>query len=242
MEKGLVPKEYLQNIANAIRNKNGETVTYKPSEMAQAIRDLPNGSNDDVKGLIERSLTSIIIPDGVTSIGNYAFSNCANLANITIPESVTSIGSYAFSNCANLANISIPESVTSIGSNTFFSCTNLASITIPESVTSIGTYIFRNCANLTSVTIPNSVTSIGNYLFYNCYRLTNITLGNGFNLSGLDLSASTQYTAETIVSCLEALADRTGQTAYRIVWGNSNLAKLTDEQKAIAINKNWTLA
>ncbi len=168
MEKGLVSREDLQNIANAIRNKNGETVTYKSSEMAQAVNELP-----DVKGLIERNLTSMKIPNNVTIIGKYAFTDCTSLESLTIHNRVTSISDYAFSNCRNLKDI---------------------------------------------------------------------TLESGFNANGLNLAASIQYSIKTIVNCLESLADRTGQDTYKIAFGISNLTKLTNEQKAIAINKNWTLA
>ena len=76
----------------------------------------------------------------------------------------------------------------------------------------------------------------------NCPSLINVTIESGFNCNNLVLSASTRYTAETIVSWLEALADRTGQTTFKLTIGATNLNKLTAEQKAIATNKNWTLA
>ena len=93
----------------------------------------------------------ITIPEGVTTICDYAFQDCYSLANITIPESVTSIGHEAFSGCRNLRSITIPESVTSIGHEAFSGCRNLRSITIPESVASIGDGAFKGCYNLTSV-------------------------------------------------------------------------------------------
>ena len=130
------------------------------------------------------NLASVTIPDSVTSIGDYAFYDCLSLTSITIPDSVTSIGTSAFRSCTSLASITIPESVTSIGYRAFDSCTSLASITIPESVTSIGYSAFRSCANLTSVTIPDSVTSIGSYAFYNCTSLTSITIGNSVTSIG----------------------------------------------------------
>ena len=107
------------------------------------------------------NIRKVLIENGVTSIGNYAFKNCASLTSVTIPNSVTSIGVSAFSSCGLLANINIPDSVTSIGDDAFFYCTSLTSVTIPNSVTSIGNYAFKNCTSLTSITIPNSVTSIG---------------------------------------------------------------------------------
>ena len=95
------------------------------------------------------NLTSITIPEGVTSIGSSAFEGCSSLTSITIPEGVTSIGSYAFSGCRSLTSITIPESVTSIGSRAFYDCSSLTSITIPEGVTSIGYHAFFGCSSLT---------------------------------------------------------------------------------------------
>ena len=110
-------------------------------------------------------LTSITIPDGVTSIGNDAFSDCSSLTSITIPDSVTSIGSSVFRDCGSLASITIPDGVTNIGWSAFLRCTGLTSVTIPDSVTSIGENAFSCCTGLTSITIPNNVTSIGWYAF-----------------------------------------------------------------------------
>ena len=91
-----------------------------------------------------------------------------------IPNSVTSIGNYAFGGCSGLTSITIPNSVTSIGDRAFRNCSGLTSVTIPNSVTSIGRYAFEGCSGLTSVTIPNSVTSIGNYAFSYCSGLTSV--------------------------------------------------------------------
>ena len=102
------------------------------------------------------------------------FKDCLSLTSITIPNSVTSIGDYVFSNCSGLTSLTIPGSVKSIGSQAFYGCKGLTSITIPEGVTSIGDYAFYYCSGLTSVTIPNSMTSIGDHAFENCYRLKEI--------------------------------------------------------------------
>ena len=121
-------------------------------------------------------LTSIAIPDSVTSIGDGAFRECSSLTSITIPDSVTSIGSYAFYGCSSLTSVTIPEGVTSIGDGAFYDCSSLTSITIPDGVTSIGYGAFYDCSSLTSITIPDGVTSIGNYAFHGCSGLTSIVI------------------------------------------------------------------
>ena len=121
-----------------------------------------------------KTLTSIVIPNGVTSIGIYAFAYCTGLTSITIPNSVTRIGDSTFGGCSGLTNITIPNSVTSIGIDAFSDCTGLTSITIPNSVTNIGRGAFSGCTGLTSITIPNSVTSIVGYAFSGCSGLTAI--------------------------------------------------------------------
>ena len=122
-------------------------------------------------GYSNPSITSIVIPNSVTSIGLGAFLDCSGLTSIIIPNSVTSIGELAFSNCTNLTSVTIPNSVTSIGGGAFGACTSLTSINIPNSVTSIGVQAFNYCTALTSITIPESVTSIGNQAFQACTSL-----------------------------------------------------------------------
>ena len=146
------------------------------------------------------SVKKVVIQEGVTSIGDYAFFDCSNLTDITIPESVTSIEECAFQNCSSLTDITIPGSVTSIGECAFQGCSSLTSIEIPSSVTSIGDDAFYGTPWLTNkrqennslvivngilidgrtcsgkVTIPDGVTSIGYRAFQNCTGLTSITI------------------------------------------------------------------
>ncbi len=106
----------------------------------------------------------------VTSIGDHAFG--CSVTSVYIPNSVTSIGDAAFSGCS-LTSVYIPNSVTSIGDAAFSGC-SLTSVTIGNSVTAIGSSAFEGCSGLTSITIPNSVTSIGNYAFCECTGLTEL--------------------------------------------------------------------
>ena len=135
-----------------------------------------------------RGLTSITIPNSVTSIGRFAFKNCSGLTSITIPNSVTSIDSGAFSGCNGLTSVTIPDSVISIGASAFSGCSGLTSVTIPDSVMSIGNNAFSGCRGLTSITISDSVTSIGNCAFRYCEKLQDIYITDiaaWCNISGL---------------------------------------------------------
>ena len=104
-----------------------------------------------------RSLSEIVIPSSVTSIGDSAFSGCYSLSEIVIPSSVTNIGDWAFSGCDSLSEIVIPTSVTSIGDHAFSGCASLSEIVIPSSVTSIGDSAFSWCSSLKYISIPKSV-------------------------------------------------------------------------------------
>ena len=155
------------------------------------------------------SLTNITIPDGVTSIGIMVFYNCTSLTSITIPDSVTSIGNSAFNSCTSLTSITIPDSVTRIGKYAFYDCSSLTSITIPDSVTSIGESVFSFCSSLTSITIPDSVTSIGNSAFYGCSSLTSLTIPNSVTSIGYaafyDCSSLTSITIpDSVTSIVES--------------------------------------
>lgn len=122
------------------------------------------------------ALASINLPSTITFIDGAAFSDCHSLTSITLPEGIPSIGEWCFDNCTGLTEIIIPNSVTMIGGEAFLGCTGLISIVIPENVTSISESTFNGCSGLTSVTIPESVASIGGYAFYGCENLTSVSL------------------------------------------------------------------
>lgn len=189
-----------------------ENAEIKASKLASLVegtiteiteKDLAGATKIKNYCFAQTTLTSVVLPNTVTSIGQYAFNSCSLLTNVILPESLTSIYNYAFNGCSNLPNIIIPSKVTTIGNNAFygcmrmvtcslennnsllsigqqafFDCDSLTSITIPNTVTSIGSSAFQN-SGITSIDIPNTVTSIGSNTFYNCSSLTSVTIGSG---------------------------------------------------------------
>ena len=105
-------------------------------------------------------LKSLVIPDSVTNIGDYAFWGCKSLKSLVIPDSVTSIGDGAFWGCSSLSSLVIPDSVTSIGNEAFSGCRSLSSLVIPDGVTSIGDLAFCDCSSLKSLVLPDSVVNL----------------------------------------------------------------------------------
>ena len=169
-------------------------------------------------------LTTITIPYRVTSIGGYAFQGCSSLTSITIPNSVTSIGDGAFEGCTGLTSITIPNSVTSIGYEAFYSCSSLTDLIIGKSVTSIGGKAFSYCSSLTSITIPNSVTSIGGGAFEDCSSLTSVTIPN--SVTSIGDGAFQNCSSLTSVTC-EAInpPECGGDDPYNGIWVFSGVDK-----------------
>lgn len=121
------------------------------------------------------SITSLVLPDGITSIGQDEFRSCVSLKSINIPDGVTEIGERAFMGCESLKSINIPNGVTEIGNHTFDGCKSLKSVTIPDGVIHLGSRAFADCTSLKSVTIPDSVEVIID-TFSGCTSLKSVTL------------------------------------------------------------------
>ena len=139
-------------------------------------------SYSDNGNYVPASLRKVTITGG--TIASFAFFGCSGLTSIELPDDITSIGSSAFENCSGLTSIAISNSVTSIGEKAFLGCSSLTSIEIPDRVTSIGEYTFYNCSSLTSVVIPDSVALIESYAFSGCSSLTEVTIGEGVTAIG----------------------------------------------------------
>ena len=177
-----------RSVDGVLFNKDKTELIQYPRKKEGTSYKIPNSvTNIEYCAFMECSLTSITIPEGVTSIGYEIFYGCSSLTSITIPDSVTSIGNKAFYDCSSLTNITIPNSVTSIEERAFENCSSLTNMTIPEGVKSIGNGAFNNCSSLTSITISESVKSIGNGAFNYCSSLISINVSdNNKNYTSID--------------------------------------------------------
>ncbi len=164
---------------------NGENWHYYGNYITSVV--VPEGVTtiDDkaFSGLMQ--CTRIQLPNSVTSIGMRAFSFCTALTELTLPYNLKEIGSYAFEACEALKELRIPKAVTSIGDGAFSGCNALSQITLPDGITRIGKFTFQNCSSLETVTIPDSVTSLGEYVFNGCSSLTGVTIPKGVTTLGV---------------------------------------------------------
>lgn len=131
-----------------------------------------------------KSLTSIIVPEGITKLPECAFDYAEYLTEIVLPSTLEEIGARAFENCSGLFDIQIPSNVEKIGSYAFYDCSNLSKVTMSLNCKEIGSYAFYNCTNLTEITLPDSITRLGGYVFGNCCRLPKINIPSSWSLSG----------------------------------------------------------
>ncbi len=175
-------------------------------------------------------LTNVTIPQGVTSIGGSAFWDCDSLTHVTIPEGVREIGDHAFDGCAALTGATIPDSVTRIGGAAFMNCTALTHVTIPDGITEIELCTFEGCTSLKSVAIPQSVTEIGGGAFEFCESLTDVTLPDGLVEIG-----------ETAFRCCRSLTSITIPASVAQVWRApfEYCTGLTDVTFADGVTKIW---
>ena len=197
-------------------------------------------------------LTSITIPDSVTSIEDWAFYECKNLQsvaigsvvafigkqaffgceklkNITIPDSVTYIGDEAFSYCESLETVTLSNSVTSINYATFSDCYNLTIINIPDGVTNIGDNAFQRCTSLETIKIPNAVKSIGDSAFYACQNIKSIIIPDSVTyLGGSAFSECYNLTNATIGDSVEYIGFQAFSDCH-------SLANITIPDSVIAI-------
>ncbi len=181
------------------------------------------------------NIKSVVIEEGVTSIGEYAFYWCRNLTTVSLPESVASIGQYAFENCSKLVSLNIPTGVTVIPKWCFYGCKALNSLTLPEGLTTIEELAFADCESILELTIPASVVSISDdRVFKGCDRLAGINVAVG-NPSYISVDGVLYNADQTILMCYPAgkaipsftvPQSVTSIAAYAFYW-NENITSIT---------------
>ena len=167
------------------------------------------------------NLNSVVIPDGITSIGIHSFSECKNLSSISIPDSATSIDSCAFKGCSSLSSIAIPDGVTLIDESAFSGCSSLSGVSIPNSVTWIGKSAFSGCSSLSSISIPYGVTLIDESAFSGCSSLSSVSIPN--SVIWIGKSAFSECSSLSSIS----IPDSVTQIEESTFSGCSNLTSIT---------------
>ena len=152
-------------------------------------------------------LTSLTLPNSISSIGNSAFVRCTRLSSLNFPDTISSIGKSAFYNCTGLTSLTLPNAMTMISERTFYGCSGLTSVTLPDTISSIGKSAFYNCTGLTSVVFPNSLTAIDNDAFYGCSGLISVTFSNSLvTIGNYSFCGCTGLTSLTIPNSVASVS------------------------------------
>ncbi|MCL2131723.1 MAG: leucine-rich repeat protein [Lentimicrobiaceae bacterium] len=164
---------------------SGGTLTVSGNDTMPDFSDyVYSPSNAPPWTIYYTQIDAVVIDNGVTSVGSFAFARAGELISVTIPNSVVSIGDNAFWNCGNVTTVSFGNSLASIGDNAFQNCEKITSVTFPNSVASIGNSAFQECSGLTSVSFGNNLAAIGNLAFYNCYKLNALSFPSSLKSVG----------------------------------------------------------
>ena len=130
------------------------------------------------------NLTSVTLADSVTRIGSYSFYGCKKLSSFNFGNGITYIDAYAFKSCEGLTSVVLPDTVTTIMRNAFYECITMKNIILPNGIKTITESMFEKCKALTAITIPNSVTNIGRRAFATCTALTNLVIPDSVTTLG----------------------------------------------------------
>ena len=177
--RGLKNVTIPQSVTSIGDSAFGECSSLETLSLGENIKTIGDSAFYHCINLGKDDLTSVTIPQSVTSIGKDAFRFCNNMKSLTINGTIESMGARAFAGCISLKTLSLGENIKRIGHFAFADCSSLTNVTIPQSVTSIGNYVFRYCTLLKNVTIPKKVTTIGLGTFSYCKQLEYIMLPAG---------------------------------------------------------------
>ena len=164
-------------------NSSGRLIGYYGTDENVIVPDGVTAIGESVF-INNTTMKTIVLPDTVRTIGDRAFIACNNLTEITIPDSVIQIGYAAFHGCSSLKSLTLPANLKTISDWAFRGCSSLESLTLPEGLLTIGERAFQGCSSLTEISIPENVTSIGNYAFADCTNVNEIDLPNSLSSIG----------------------------------------------------------
>ena len=208
--------------------KCGENVTWNIADNVLTISGSGNmtdySSSADVPWYLQQSeIKSVIINDGVTSIGTSAFEGCIRMTDVAIPDSVTKIGARAFCQCFELTNITIPKNITEIEENTFCWCRKLTSVEIPNGVTSIKSSAFAQCKNLANIKVPSTVIDIADSAFGECSNLKDVDyIGSHEKWNYINIGQSNTYLTNADVHYMNSKSVLIQTVPYAKVTVNGN--------------------
>ncbi|MEI6092008.1 MAG: leucine-rich repeat protein, partial [bacterium] len=164
---------------------------------------------------------TLTIPNSVSSIGNYAFSNCVRISLIQFSSNLKTIGENAFLNCSGLTGLTIPNTVNSIHQGAFQNCTNLSTLVLGNGISSINNSVFKNCDKLVNIAIPNTVKKIENSAFEDCGSLANVSFGTSVtSIGAMAFSYCVGLINVTIPSPVDTISDR----AFLQCWGLNSIS------------------
>ena len=197
-------------------DENGATITAAEATLTEA--NIPSsvefeGNQYPVIKINDRvfsgntNLTTVTLPEGLTTLGSDAFNSCKSLRAVKVSSGVEAIPSNCFYECSSLESVSLPEGLVEIGASAFYECQNLESVALPESLTTLGDYAFISCKLLKTIKIPSGVTAIPRSCFFGCSSLESVTIPEGVMTIGSFAFKSCNLKALTLPESLEKIGD-----------------------------------
>ena len=221
---------------------NGMGMFYGCNSLTSFTSDLSSLTNGNSMFDGCSGLTSWNMPLPKLTNGDGMFGNCNSLAGWDTPLPMLEHGRSMFADCKGLISFTSDLSSLTSGDDMFRGCTALTEFNANMPKITNGSGMWSGCSSLTSFTSDLSSLTNGDTMFDGCGSLTNVTLSGSLKCNRLSFSASTALTVDSLMNIINALADRSSTSSYKLNLGRTNLAKLSEEQKAIATNKNWILS
>ena len=243
----IMPGEDYQAICDAVRAKTGKTEALKSGDLSAEVAqiEIDDGSKEQLKQILQRTIREIIIPEDVTNIGNSAFSNCFSLHSVTMHNNILSLDHMSFQNC-NLSSLNnLPESITTIG-NSAFSNTQISLSTLPQNLSSLGSGVFTNCKNVKLTKLPLGIKKILATTFYGCSQILVFTFHSQIQEIGTqafrNCTGLTEINFEGTPSSIETntFLGCTALTTINVPWSEGEVANAPWGATNATINYNYT--